>query len=359
MRFVRTSMLALLAVLLLVLGLSASAGAATPAPTTYKVLVGAESAQRGLDVMAFFPHDISVHVGDTVHWVQNSNEIHTVTFLGGQPIPEIIVPAASLNLPDTPSPLVFNPVAVDMTAPADGLGDTTTYVNSGLMGREPGQARSFDLTFSATGTYHYVCIVHGQMMTGDVHVAAASTQILSPGQAAARGRHQIARQFAEAPGVFRAAKAEIKPAVTNADGTMTHFIAMGFGIGQIDFLRFFPRRVLVHPGDTVVWEMTASNDAPHTVTFLNGAEEPGLVVPVEQQNGPPVLYVDPATLLPSQPAPTLLRAGLYNSGLMLPMPGSSFSMEVGDITAGPLPYLCLLHDTSGMKGTLVVLPPEG
>ncbi len=59
--------------------------------------------------MAYFPGSIRIHVGDTVHFVQNSNEIHTVTFLGGQQLPALIVPAASLGLPPDPSPLVFNP----------------------------------------------------------------------------------------------------------------------------------------------------------------------------------------------------------------------------------------------------------
>ena len=80
---------------------------------------------------------------------------------------------------------------------------------------------------------------------------------------------------------------------------MTHYVAMGFSEGQIDLMRFFPSKLRVRPGDTVVWEMQPSNDAPHTVTFLNGEPEPGLVIPVPQPSGPPVLYINPATLFPS------------------------------------------------------------
>ena len=92
------------------------------------------------------------------------------------------------------------------------------------------------------------------------------------------------------------------------------------------------------------------------MTFLNGQPEPGLVIPVPQSSGPPVLYINPATLFPSQPharsdadRPVQLRAHATR-------PGTPYSQVIGDITPGPLPYLCLLHDTSGMKGTLVVLP---
>ena len=116
--------------------------------------------------MAYFPSTYRVHVGDTVRFVQNSFEIHTVTFLGGQMLPEFIVPAASLGLPDTPSPLVFNPLVTARTASPVGLADTTTWANSGVMGEETGQFRAFDVTFTAVGTYGYVCVVHGVVVSG-------------------------------------------------------------------------------------------------------------------------------------------------------------------------------------------------
>ena len=145
MRLTRVSTVFLLAFLLLVLGYPATAGATSSAwSRTYTVLVGAENAHRGIDVMAFFPSSVKIHVGDTIRWAQNSNEIHTVTFLGGSQPPTLLVPAASLGLPPSPpppSPLVFNPLAVNRAAPSGGLADTTTFVNSGLMGREDGQYR--------------------------------------------------------------------------------------------------------------------------------------------------------------------------------------------------------------------------
>ena len=355
MRALKLSTISLLAVLLLLLAFATTAQATTRHhPRTYAVLVGAENAHRGIDVMAFFPDSITIHVGDTVRWIQNSNEIHTVTFLGGGPAPDLILPAAVLGLPEDPSPLVFNPTAVNRAAAPGGLSDTTTFVNSGLMGREAGQYRSFALTFRAAGTYDYLCLVHGMMMSGTVRVVGARVPVPSPGLALARGYFQMARQFALAPAVVREAKAQIKPDTKNPDGTTTHHVSIGFSSGQIDLMRFFPRRALVRPGDTVVWEMSASNDAPHTVTFLNGQTEPELVIPVAQASGPPVLYFNPGALFPAQPAADLTRTGLYNSGIMNPIPGTTYTQVIGDVSPGPLPYLCLLHDTSGMRGKLVV-----
>jgi plastocyanin len=355
MHLARRSTFIVLAVALLTLALAASALAKPAGPRTYTVLVGAESVPKGVDVMSYFPDHLTIHVGDTVHWVQNSNEIHTVTFLGTSTLPELIVPAASLGLPSTPSPLVFNPTAVNPTA-ATSLEATTTYVNSGLMGREPGQARSFDLTFTAAGTYHYVCIVHGTMMSGTVTAVGTAVRVPTPGSALALAHRQIAREMAKAPAVLRAAARQERPATKNADGTWTHHIVIGYSKGNIDVMGFFPSLVRVHPRDTVQWTMSPADRAPHTVTFLNGQPEPDLVVPVPQASGPPVLYLNPAVLFPSEPA-DLTRSGIATSGLLQPGDTTPFSLVVGAaVTPGQLKYLCLLHDTSGMKATLVVLP---
>ena len=329
----------------------ASAAPATSAQT-YDVLVGLENANTGADVMAFFPATVYLHVGDTVHWIQNSNEIHTVTFLAGSPLPETILPAAS-----GPSPLMFNPEAVNPAVPAGGMYDGSTYANSGLMGMEEGQAREFSLTFTQEGTFPYVCLVHGQVMSGEVIVVGSSESIPSPNQAAAQGKMEMAKQLAQVQDVVKAAKAAIEPPTTNPDGTTTHFVVMGYGQGQIDLLRFFPDNMTVSTGDTVIWEFSPASNAPHTVTFLNGAEEPSLVIPVPQPSGPPLLYINPAVLFP-QGGDTLTREGIYNSGLMIPGPGpgpKQYSLTIGDVQ-GLIRYECLLHDSSGMDGTITVVP---
>jgi plastocyanin len=356
MRLVRLSAVTvmtavLLALVLAVPALAKPAGAAH----TYTVLVGAENVHRGVDVMSYFPDKITIHVGDTVRWVQNSNEIHTVTF-GADPLPPLLVPT---GIPSTP--LAFNPVVFART-PVTSLGNTTTYANSGIMGTEPGQDRSFTLTFTAADTYHYACAVHGMMMSGTVNVVAAGVAVPSPGRTAALGHFQIAREMAKAPAVIRQAESQVQPATKKADGTLTHHISIGYSSGQIDLMSFFPSKVNVRPGDRVEWTLSSTDQAPHTVTFLNGAQEPGLIMAGGET--PPVLYVNPAVLFPTPIPPTpptpptqLTRTGLFNSGLLDPTsPMKSYSIVVGNVTPGPLKYLCLLHDTSGMKGSLTVLP---
>jgi plastocyanin len=334
-----------------------------PAPQAYTVLVGLEKSQQGIDVMAFVPPTVTLHAGDTVHWQINSNEIHTVSF--GYPpnttLPDAIVPAQALGYPATPSPLIANPLVADPVTPVGGQ-YAGGPANSGIMGREEGQVQEFDLTFpeASDDDYTYVCLIHGWVMSGTVSIKPLGELVPSPQQSTAEGNREMAQALASVPAVRKAAEEQIVPPVQNPDGTMTHTILLGYHQEQIDLLQFFPDKTIVHPGDTLVWMMSETNDAPHTVTFLNGEPAPGLFVAVPQPSGPPLLYVDPGTLYPSpfppQPDTELTRSGIYNSGLMLPIPGTSYTLVIGDVTPGPEPYLCLLHDESGMVGSLIILP---
>jgi len=323
---------------------------------TYTVLVGLEQPHVGATINAFYPETVTIHVGDTVHWVQNSYEIHTVTFLAGAEAPPFLVPAAVLGLPAEPGPLLFNPMAADPVRPADGLYDGASYANSSVMGYQPGQIREFDLTFTAEGSYDYLCLVHGIMMSGRVVVMASDADIPSPYQAMVEGFQEMAESFAQIPTLMEEAGAMIQPPVTNPDGTVTHHVAIGYSDdGQIDLMLFFPSTLTVHPGDTVVWEMPAHNGAPHTVTFLNDEPKPGVVAPVLQPSGPPLLYFNPAVLFPQLPSPDLTRSGIYNTGILEPVPGTTFTLTIGDdVEPGPLPYICILHENVGMKGELIV-----
>jgi plastocyanin len=41
---------------------------------------------------------------------------------------------------------------------------------------------------------------------------------------------------------------------------------------------------------------------------------------------------------------------------MVPLLYDEYTLVIGDMKPGPEPYLCLLHDESGMVGTLIILP---
>ncbi len=95
---------------------------------------------------------------------------------------------------------------------------------------------------------------------------------------------------------------------------------------------------------------------PHTITFLNGADEPELFLPEIQPQGPPLIVFNPEVLLPQNASMPLTDKGVYSSGFIDPMmPGlHSFTLKIGNNTTGTLQFVCLLHDEMNMKGELMV-----
>jgi plastocyanin len=337
---------------------AAPAVAASSSAQTYTVMVGAENPSNGVDVEGYYPATLRVHPGDTVNWVLNSYEIHTVTFLAGaSTVPELMVP-----LPNGPQgAMMFNPQVAFPVAPKDGMYDGSSYANSGILGRDPGQAQKFSLTFTTPGTYSYRCVVHGKEdMLGTIVVEAASTAIPTTAEIAAQTKGEMDKALAQGPAAILAAKAAIKPAVKNADGSTTHYVSVGYAHGQIDLQGYFPHILEVRRGDTVVWMFNKADIAPHTITFLNGAEIPALVLPQPQPNGPPLLAFNPAVVLPQNADKPLTNQGVFNSGLIDPsIPGSTltFSLKIGNVSGilTVLKYQCLLHDDAGMTGMLIVV----
>jgi plastocyanin len=91
-------------------------------------------------VMRYFPQNIHIHVGDTVVWTDNtSNELYGVTFLAGQPLPQI-------------------PDWYEASPTGNGVSyDGSSFFNSGpLYDADSGRTTSLTLTFTKAGTFPYV-----------------------------------------------------------------------------------------------------------------------------------------------------------------------------------------------------------
>jgi plastocyanin len=106
-------------------------------------------------VMRYVPENLHIHVGDTVVWTDDtSNEPHGVTFLAGQPLPQ---------LPDW---YMSSPTGNAISY------DGSSFFNSGLLyPPDAGRSNSLTLTFTKTGTFPYVDVADFVMgMQGSVIV---------------------------------------------------------------------------------------------------------------------------------------------------------------------------------------------
>jgi plastocyanin len=152
------------------------------------VLMATGGGKQYLAVMRFFPQTITVNVGDTVQWENDSpDEPHTVTFVptGGTEPPAPATPGGTADPHNS---------SVDGTIPnAVGCGVTgATCFNSGLIGpanqdqlglpQTPTGVTRSRITFTAAGVYNYYCILHDDLgMVGKVIVLGNSPLAVTPG----------------------------------------------------------------------------------------------------------------------------------------------------------------------------------
>jgi LPXTG-motif cell wall-anchored protein len=132
--------------------------------TTFTVLDGGGGNQVSL--LRFVPVEVTVKAGDSITWVMNDpHEIHTVTFYdaSGKP-PEFLETKPQQNGP----PLLLLPYA----GPEGGtsVADPKGFYNSGIQAN----GQSYTFSFPNPGTYNYICLVHGPIMTGKITVEAAA-----------------------------------------------------------------------------------------------------------------------------------------------------------------------------------------
>jgi plastocyanin len=295
----RAPALVVTALVTLILGLLGVAPAqalpASTSPTTWTVLVGNQSPDMAIQGMRFLPDDITINSGDTVNFVANSAEIHTVSY-GTPPLP----PTSLANL------------EADAFTPAGGpvFDPNASWSNSGILATGGPFARSYQLTFNTTGSYKFFCVVHGQMMSAMVHVQPTGTAYPRPQQYyTAQGIASAARILADGYQLWRKTLAQSSP---------TH-VFVGAMDDQAMVMRFIPSIDTVPVGTTVTFDMSANQGlVPHTVTF---------------------------TSVPSGVTPP-------DSGLLL----GPVTFPVTFTAPGTWNYLCEFHDDMGMVGSVTVTP---
>jgi plastocyanin len=291
----------------------------TPATATVLVGLGQSDVSQGAGLI-FAPKYLDITVGDTVVFRDvDALEPHTVTFGPMAMLKQIANnPFRPVAQKAGPPLLTINPKWLLPTA--GHTYDGTGFASSGFMRvATPPYARSWSLTFTRPGTYHYICLVHGVVMSGVVIVHAQPP------------RSKLYR-------------------VQAGDG----LAAYSDTTNQTAQDAFYPKRLTIHVGDTVEWA-----GAFHTVTFGPVASidrlEKHVFMQVPQKSGPPLNVWNPQVAFPSGGA-TYAGTGFVSSGLLIP-PQNAKAPPTYRLTftrPGVYKYDCLLHP--GMDGSITVLP---
>jgi plastocyanin len=338
-------------------GQAQEVSAAKADPLTWNVLVGGEAGlepqEYGLagawQFMRFYPENVTINVGDKIVWELASTEMHTVTFPAvGDEVPPLLIPEGNGS-----QRMLFNTLVV---RPQGGsIYDGRTLAGSGQLDVEPGFPREYNLTFAKPGTFDYFCAFHNMMKGKIVVQPAGSPYPYTQEQIDAEATRLLAADMESA--------LQAEPKIQNisprrgANGTTIWGVKLGYGNGQMSWMRFIPENLTIHAGDTIEW-IRGEAETPHTVTFLSGSDEPELVLVEPQQNGQPKLVLNPIVWLPAGNK-VYSGEGYFNSGFiwgkMVPMPGPA-NYTLSFDTPGTYDYLCVLHDFMGMKGRITVLP---
>jgi plastocyanin len=314
----------------------------------------------GIDVNDFFPHGITVHVGDSVQFLPVG--FHTLDFppKAGRVLP-LILPngqkvSGSNDAAGNPfwfngqDQLGFNPALAN---PAASLyGKTVSYngksrVESGLPLGE--KLKPVTVKFTKTGTFTYHCDVHPGMK-GKVHVVAKTAKAPSKKADAKVVKKMIARDLAIGK---QLAKKNV-PA-----GTVDVGEAGSFGV---EFFGFLPRNLSVKAGTTIKFQMTQGSFETHTATTGPGDPEKDpssylgtLAKSFEEPT------IDPRAAYPSDPpgtpaslTPQFHGNGFWNAGAMdnipfTPLPSNN---SVTFAAPGTFEFYCMIHPF--MHGTITV-----
>jgi plastocyanin len=325
----------------------------------WRVQSGAMSEEDLIEVALFFPDQLTINAGDSVYF--DLGEFHTVTFLGGQEAPPLIVPEPSDGSPTAGPPRpMYNPAAL---FPAGGTTvDGTAYVNSGAP-LDPSMP-PFVVDFPKEGSYDFLCLVHRSLMKGTITVQAKGAAL--PHEQPDYDRQSADKQaqlLAQGKALTAQAEAAAMASPAASGGPATWEVSAGLTDGTVDVVKFVPDALTIKAGDTVRWTFHGKAE-PHTVTFLGGSEPPQDPLIEPQAGGPPRVFENPLVFYPqggaSYDGTALTGSGFLGAdpALLAMAPPAGDTYAVTFPTAGTYQYYCALHGDpvqwQGMVGKVIV-----
>ena len=312
----------------------------------WQVMVGAESPSRGSQALAFLPNELWVHAGDSIHWLFQTHERHTLTLLKpGQTRPPGFGPTFGV--------VVGCPGVTADGSSYDGSSCVTTDVL--MLDDTPSsqETPTYSVTFPSAGNFKFVCLIHADM-TGVVHVVDPSVALPHDQNFYGReARRDGAMLLADAAGLADQHRDDHDRGTSDgiAVGIGAVVTMSGAGSQTASLMRFERSVVVVRVGDTVEWT-SLDPSINHTVTFGMEPADPRPAVNASLSSdgarqaviGSPWDNVNSGFL---SPAPQD-RANLAQSA-----PGVT-RFRVTFTSPGTFEYICAVHDQLGMKGTVIV-----
>jgi plastocyanin len=143
------------------------------------------------------------------------------------------------------------------------------------------------------------------------------------------------------------------------NGTTVWFVRAGAvdaltGDMRAQSLDFMPENLTIQAGDTVIW----MSPEFHTVTFSPLPPGPEFVIPMPQEEGPPLLLISPEVVLPAKPNGIYDETQYFNSGLIGRFSPLGFGWALTFEEPGTYEYVCAVHNEMGMRGTITVVARE-
>jgi plastocyanin len=327
---------------------------AAPGPATFEVVAGA--AEGAFDIEQFMPATIRVRAGDTVHWLGQGHEGHTVTFIPPEMTLNEVVPGGYLlPAPDQPEALEFNP-NVALSSEAQGSYDGSAYTNSGFFG-VPAEGE-YSLSFPEEGVYPYLCMVHPFHMRGVVVVDAADAEVPAPDAVVAEGASQRERYVEEAQAAAESMEEERLAASEVTADRISWEVGVGVDTPHAQVLTFMPASLDIDKGDTVVF-WNSERDF-HNVVFTPEGQDPPpfpILKPVEGRAGFRLL-INPDAQRETPPPVGFGPDDFFSSGMMgITLPRLYY--EVTFTQPGTYRYACTIHALAGMAGVIEVNPKKG
>jgi plastocyanin len=321
------------------------------------------------DSIDFFPHTVTIHVGDSVKFVPTAFHNVDIPKRGGKATALLSLGTTVSGAVDTAgSPWWFNGLpnvgfnsrfvegnpTVDYSPfkKAAGAGKQVTYTGAKEISSPiPFNAGPKPLTvkFAKAGTITYFCPLH-EGMKGVVRVLPKSRPIPSAKADAKALQKQIDATYA----IARTLKSSTVPANT---------IDVGYaGAKGVEYFGFLPKTTTVPVGTTVTFQITPKSLETHTATTGPGIPEQdassylGQIASsfFQRQFHPAGVYASQPAGEIAQLTKTLHGDGFWNSGVLAP-PGNALNLissnKVTFSAPGTYEFWCMVHPQ--MHGTVI------